>query len=115
MIGISRDNFIWIKHFLFTVSRTQPKFDLRKLLLKSRDVEGMMVKCKSVKFTEVGSYCTVFINHEMREGVTKLCVFFLYFLFILINVFCFVFFHREVVCGSMLNPEKPNPEYSMSL
>jgi hypothetical protein len=96
MIGISGDNLMWINHFIFTVSRTHPKLNLQKLTLKNSyaETKGMMVKRKSLMLIKGSGICfyTVFIDHEMKEGVTKLCVLLLCFLFITFDVFCFFFF-----------------------
>jgi hypothetical protein len=91
MIGISADNLIWIGHFFFAVSRTKPKIDLRKLIIigdRLGSVVGLEIERDRVSFSRGNFwvYNTVFIDYEMREGVIKLFVLFLYFF-----VFCFLF------------------------
>jgi hypothetical protein len=93
MVGISGDIFIWISHFLFNISRNKPKIDLRRLMMKNEyaKARGMVIRQRKVSFTKHLFFYTVFIDHEMREGVIKLYVFFSYSLFIVFNILCFFF------------------------
>jgi hypothetical protein len=36
MVGICSESFVWITHFLFTVSRMRPKLNLKKLMMENR-------------------------------------------------------------------------------
>jgi hypothetical protein len=87
MIGISADNLMWVSHFLFPISRAKPRVNLRRLIVKNIFPEeiGIVVEPRRVSFTKrfPFHYYTVFVKHEMGEGVTKLNVLF--------NVFCFLY------------------------
>jgi hypothetical protein len=76
MIGISADNPVWINHFLFPVSRTKPRVNLRRLIVKNifPEAVGMVVEPRRMSFTKgfPCHYYTVFVNYEMRKGVTAL-------------------------------------------
>jgi hypothetical protein len=76
MIGISADNLMWVSCFLFPVSRTKPRVNLRRLIVKNIFAEavGVVVQPRRVSFKKAFPfhYYTVFVNNEMREGVTKL-------------------------------------------
>jgi hypothetical protein len=91
MVGISGDCLVWISHILFAISRNQPKLNLRKLFIKNEHAKrgGMVIEGKRVSFTKGlnTKVFTVFIDHELREGVMKLYIFFFYFLFMPFNVF----------------------------
>jgi hypothetical protein len=82
MMGISGDDtLMWINHFLFTISRNRPKIDMRKLIMKNEYAKeiGMVVGCRRLSFPDTelfGTFYTVFIDFEMREGITKLCALF---------------------------------------
>jgi hypothetical protein len=36
MIGICSESFVWITHFLFTISRVRPKLNLKKLIIENK-------------------------------------------------------------------------------
>jgi hypothetical protein len=80
MIGISGDCVIWIYHLLFTISRTRPEMNLRKQIIENRyaEAEGMIINHQKISFTKnpLVKFYSVFFDHEMRDGLKKLCVFY---------------------------------------
>jgi hypothetical protein len=71
MMGISTDNIVWIRHFLFTISRNNPKINLQRLIIKNEDTETkrkldhsehFSVSGKTLSFRSGRSSNTVFIK-----------------------------------------------------
>jgi hypothetical protein len=74
VVGISEDSFIWINNFLFTISRTEPKFNLQKLIMKNRKEalekeEYFKILPSAVRFNLRGTYkCgSLFINILIKQ------------------------------------------------
>jgi hypothetical protein len=71
MVGISGDILLWINHLHFVVSRTNPKNNLQKLVIKNGDAEakGMVVHSERytvsrniLSFKAGGRHTTVFVK-----------------------------------------------------
>jgi hypothetical protein len=95
MVGISGDILVWITHFIFIVSRTHPKINLRKVIMKNgyAEARGIVVSRKRLWFSNGIEFphCTVFIDLEMREEVINLFVIHVHFLLIPFTLFYFFF------------------------
>jgi hypothetical protein len=93
MIEISSESFIWITHFLFTISRIRPKINLKKLimkneyLLKGKDFE---IQPHKIEFRMVGTYKegSLFINVLIKKMIIEW-----YFILFLS---CFIYIISEV-------------------
>jgi hypothetical protein len=105
-IGISGNTLMWIHHFLFTISRTQPKINLQRLILRNRfgEKKGVTVGARMVSFKRDELCGSVFIKYPIEEGVAKLCVSHL--------IICLFYFRREVLCGKT-DAERDDPFYGM--
>jgi hypothetical protein len=54
-MAISADDLMWIDHLLFMVSRTQPKINLQKLIVKNGDAETKRTVVHSERFSVLGN------------------------------------------------------------
>jgi hypothetical protein len=93
MIGICSESFVWITHFLFTISRMRPKLNLKKLiienkhLLKGKDFE-LQPRRIEFRMKMVGDWGSLFINILIRKMIIEW-----YFILFLS---CFIYIVSEV-------------------
>jgi hypothetical protein len=93
MIGICSESFVWITHFLFTISRVRPKLNLRKLivenehLLKGKDFE---IQPRRIELRMKGTWkCgSLFINILIKKMIIEwfFIVFLSYFIYVISEV-----------------------------
>jgi hypothetical protein len=58
MIGICSESFIWITHFLFTISRIRPKLNLKKLIMENKYLskgEDFEIQPRRIEFRMEGT------------------------------------------------------------
>jgi hypothetical protein len=76
MIGICSESFVWITHFLFTISRVRPKLNLKKLIMKSRYLskgKDFKIQPRKIEFN-MGWTCkkgSLFINILIRKMIIE--------------------------------------------
>jgi hypothetical protein len=78
MIGISSESFVWITHFLFTISRTRPKLNLKKLIMENKYVmrEDFEIQPHRIEFRMkfirfANKHCSVFINILIKKMIIE--------------------------------------------
>jgi hypothetical protein len=78
MIGISEKSFMWIIHSLFILTRTKPKFDLKKLIIQNRNKEfkkekDFKILPHTIEFNMKGTNLTgsLFVNILVKEMVLE--------------------------------------------
>jgi hypothetical protein len=93
MIGLCSESFVWITHFLFTLSRVRPKFNLKKLiieneyLLKEKDFEIQSGRIE-FRMDKSGKYGSLFMNVLIKKMIIEW-----YFILFLL---CFIYVTSEV-------------------
>jgi hypothetical protein len=93
MIGISSESFIWITHFLLTISRIKPKINLKKLIMKNEYLSKgnyFEIQQHKIEFRMegTGKYGSIFINVLIRKMIIEW-----YFILFLS---CFIYIISEV-------------------
>jgi hypothetical protein len=97
-IGISGESFEWMSHIHFTFARLKAlnlMLSLKFMKSEKAKAAGTIIVGNRVSLPKGGPDITVFIDREMREGVTKLCdlyILFFFSFFILLNFFSFLFY-----------------------
>jgi hypothetical protein len=89
MIGICSECFVWISHFLFTISRTGPKLNLKKLIMESKylsKVEHFEIQPRRIEFRMGGTWerGSLFVNILIKKMIIEW--FFILFLLCLIRI-----------------------------
>jgi hypothetical protein len=93
MIGICSESFVWINHFLFTISRMRPKFNLKRLIMKNRYLKkgkDFEIQPRRIEFRMkgTGKRGSLFINILIKKMIIEW-----YFILFLS---CFIYVISEV-------------------
>jgi hypothetical protein len=89
MIGICSESFVWITHFLFTISRVRPKLNLKKLIMENEYLsKGKDFEIQPHKIEFRNAYFSLFINILIKKMIIEW-----YFILFLS---CFIYLISEV-------------------
>jgi hypothetical protein len=101
MMEICSESFVWISHFLFTVSRIRPKLNLKKLIIENKYLEkgkDFKMQPRRIDFTMEGTYKSgsLFINILIKKMIVEW-----YFILFLS---CLIYIISEVRINYNYNP-----------
>jgi hypothetical protein len=93
MIGICSESFVWIAHFLFTISRVRPKLNLKKLIVENKYLskgKDFEIQPRRIEFRmeETNKHGSLFINILVKKMIIEW-----YFVLLLS---CFIYIISEV-------------------
>jgi hypothetical protein len=93
MIGICSESFVWITHFLFTISRVRPKINLKKLIMENRYLskgEDFEIQPRRIEFRMKGTdnRGSLFINILIKKMIIEW--------FFILFLSCFTYVISEV-------------------
>jgi hypothetical protein len=101
MIGICSESFVWITHFLFTISTVRPKLNLKRIIMENKYFskgEGFEIQPRRIEFKmkEIDKQGSLFINILIRKMIIEW-----YFILFLS---CFIYIISEVRINYNENP-----------
>jgi hypothetical protein len=92
MIGICLESFVWITHFLFTISRMRPKLNLKRLIMENEHLskgKDFEIQPRKIEFSmEEHHGGSLFINILIKKMIIEW-----YFILFLS---CFIYVISEV-------------------
>jgi hypothetical protein len=76
MIGICSESFVWITHFLFTISRMRPKCNFKKVIVENRYLSKgnhFEIQPRRIEFKMKGTFKwgSLFINFLIKKMIIE--------------------------------------------